>query len=316
MKVSVIVPVYNGENYLKERVGNLLNQTLDEIEIIFINDASTDGTLSLLELAKNQFQDRVRVLSQTENHGPGVARNLGLSVATGDYIGFYDADDVVDITMYEKLYNKAMENDADIVDCAFFRESQNKALRHFTEDIVGEISNEKKSAILLGGFVVTKIFRRELLFEPPVHFREEYGLEDMDFLMGLIAKAKRFNFVEDVLYVYKDSGDSLSKEMDFFKYYKNHVSAMAGIYETLSPLDDYKEYQDAAEICMATLYTNVLPTFDMVKGKLPENIISEMKDALEGLRKQTIQKSVVNNPYFETGLDEDAKKVFIQEEKK
>ena len=103
MKVSVIVPVYNAEKYLIERVGNLLNQTLDEIEIIFIDDASTDGTLSILEAAKNQFPNRVRVLSHKENKGPGAARNMGLAVASGEYIGFYDADDVIDVTMYEYL---------------------------------------------------------------------------------------------------------------------------------------------------------------------------------------------------------------------
>ncbi len=317
MKVSVIVPVYNAQSFLTERVGNLLNQTLDEIEIIFIDDASTDGTLSILEAAKNQFPNRVRVLSHKENKGPGAARNLGLAVASGDYIGFYDADDVVDVTMYEKLYNKAKENDADIVDCAFYRESQGKALRHFTEDIVGEISDAQKSVMLQGGFCVTKIFKRSLILDGPVGptlFREEYGLEDMDYLMGLIARAKVFNYVEDVLYVYKDSGDSLSKEQDFFKYYRNHTSAMLGIYETLSPLPNYPALQDGAEICMGVMYTNVKPTFERVRGKVEESVLAELEKGLSTLRQTCIKKPLSQNPFFESGMDKEARELILSEE--
>ena len=314
MKVSVIVPVYNGEKFLTERVGNLLNQTLDDMEIIFVNDASTDGTLSVLEAAKNQFPNRVRVLSHTENKGPGAARNMGLAVAKGDYIGFYDVDDVVDVTMYEKLYNKALENDADIVDCAFYRESQQKALRHFTEDIVGEISDAQKSVMLQGGFCVTKIFKSSLIFDGPTLFREEYGLEDMDFLMGLIARAKTFNYVEDVLYVYKDSGDSLSKEQEFFKYYRNHTSAMLGIYETLSPMENYAVFQDAAEICMAVMYTNVKPTFDKVRGKVDETILAQLEQGLETLWTTCIRNKISENPYFESGLSAGARELILKKE--
>ena len=317
MKVSVIVPVYNAEKYLTERVGNLLNQTLDEIEIIFIDDASTDGTLSVLEEAKNQFPNRVRVLSHKENKGPGAARNMGLAVASGEYIGFYDADDVIDVTMYEKLYNKAKENDADIVDCAFYRESQQRALRHFTEDIVGEISDAQKAVMLQGGFCVTKIFKRSLILDGtngPALFREEYGLEDMDYLMGLIARAKIFNYVEDVLYVYKDSGNSLSKEQEFFKYYRNHTSAMLGIYETLSPLPNYAALQDAAEICMGVMYTNVKPTFAKVRGKVDDAILNELENSLETLYQTCINKPLSKNPYFETGMDGDARALIISKE--
>ncbi len=314
MKVSVIVPVYNGEKYLTERVGNLLNQTLDDMEIIFVNDASTDGTLAVLEAAKNQFPSRVRVLSHTENKGPGAARNLGLAVAKGDYIGFYDVDDVVDVTMYEKLYNKAIENDADIVDCAFYRESQQKALRHFTEDIVGEISDAQKAVMLQGGFCVTKIFKSSLILDGPTLFREEYGLEDMDFLMGLIARAKRFNYVEDILYVYKDSEESLSKEQEFFRYYRNHTSAMLGIYETLSPLSNYPKLQDAAEICMSVMYTNVKPTFEKVKGRVDDAILEEMEKGLQTLKQKCINKPLVTNPFFETGVSPEAKKLLRAEE--
>jgi glycosyltransferase involved in cell wall biosynthesis len=317
VKVSIIVPVYNAGKTLIERVGNLLNQTLSDIEIIFINDASTDNTLAILESAKNQFPDRVRVLSLKENKGPGAARNAGLSVATGDYIGFCDSDDIVDSTMYEKLYNKAMENNADIVDCAFYRESQSKAFRHFTNDIVGEISAKQKSIILQGGFCVTKIFKRSLIYNDqnePTLFREEYGLEDMDYLMGLIARAKIFHYVEDILYIYKDSDNSLSKEQDFFKYYRNHASAMLGIYDTLSSLPNYSDFQDAAEICMATMYINIKEALEKMHGKINDTVLQEMENGIESMKKQCIQKPISKNPYFTSGLSENGRTLILKEE--
>ena len=153
-----------------------------------------------------------------------------------------------------------------------------------------------------------------MILDGPTLFREEYGLEDMDFLMGLIARAKIFNYVEDILYVYKDSGDSLSKEQEFFKYYRNHTSAMLGIYETLSKFPNYPALQDAAEICMSVMYTNVKPTFEKVRGKVDEAILTELEQGLSILKQTCIKKSLVHNPYFESGVSATAKELLRLEE--
>ncbi len=274
MKISVIVPVYNAENTIINCLGNLLNQTFSDMEIILVDDASTDGTPKILQDAKNQFPDKVRVFRQEKNHGPGAARNVGLEVATGDYIGFVDADDVVDVTMYEKLYNAAISmgatdagaaldpasaSGADISDCAFFRESQNQALLHFDKSFCGLLDNEKKSGLIAsGGFTVTKLFRRSMIENIGLRFRPEYGLEDMDFLIRALAEAKTIAATDEVLYIYKDSNASLSKEMDFGKYYQNHIGALTGIYEHMHGLPDYAALQAACEYAMIALYSNIL----------------------------------------------------------
>ena len=106
-KVSVIVPVYNAEKTLTDCLGNLVHQTLEDIELILVNDASTDGSLEILLSCERQFPDKVLLINSSENLGAGGARNLALDMAQGEYVGFVDADDMVDSHMYEKLYTAA-----------------------------------------------------------------------------------------------------------------------------------------------------------------------------------------------------------------
>lgn len=309
--VSVIVPVFNAQDTIVRCLGNLLNQTLADIEILLIDDASTDNTLSILKDAQNQFPEKVRLFCQDTNHGPGAARNIGLRAAAGDYIGFVDADDMVDTSMYEKLFKKAKETGADITDCAFFRESQDRALIQFTEDMRGPVDGKKKADAMIGGFTVTKLFRRELLQAPPLYFREEYGLEDMDFLMAAIARAETLAAVDEILYVYKDSGNSLSKELDFDKYIHNHLTAMTGIFEALSSREDYAELQDAAEICMTTLFTNNLSMIKLQrkKNRISKELLSKLQKEMTGIYFSCVKKNITKNPYFENRLGDEAKKM-------
>lgn len=115
IKVSVIVPVYNVEKYLKEAMDCIINQTLKEIEIICVDDGSTDSSLDIL----NKYADkdnRIIILEQ-ENQGAGVARNTGLDIARGEYLSFLDPDDFFELTLLEEFYEKAISCDADIVVC-------------------------------------------------------------------------------------------------------------------------------------------------------------------------------------------------------
>ncbi|MCU6762675.1 Chondroitin polymerase [uncultured Roseburia sp.] len=118
-KVSIIVPTYNVENYLVECMESLVNQTLTDIEIICINDGSTDGSLEILK-AYAQKDSRI-VLIDKENGGYGIGMNIGLDKASGQYIGIVEPDDFVPINMYQDLYNKASENDLDFVKADFYR---------------------------------------------------------------------------------------------------------------------------------------------------------------------------------------------------
>ena len=153
-----------------------------------MDDASVDGTLSILGACEREFPEKVRLFRQMKNAGPGVARNLALKNARGSWIGFVDADDMVDVSMYEKLYKEAVRTDADIVDAAFYREAKDLALQQITPDMAGKLTAEKKSLLIAsGGYTVSKLFRKDLLLSMSDLFRPVYMLEDMDFLIEAVA---------------------------------------------------------------------------------------------------------------------------------
>ena len=119
-KISIIIPVYNVEKYLKQCLDNVVNQTLKDIEIICIDDCSSDNSLNILkEYAKND--NRIKIIEQKVNQGQGVARNEAIKIAEGEYIGFVDPDDWIELDMYEKMYNKSKEFGTDITLCNFER---------------------------------------------------------------------------------------------------------------------------------------------------------------------------------------------------
>ena len=118
-KVSIVIPTYNVENYLHECMESVVNQTLRDIEIICINDGSTDGSLEILR--KYADRDERVILKDKKNEGYGVGMNTGMDIATGEYIGIVEPDDFVPLTMYEDLYNIAKENELDFVKADFYR---------------------------------------------------------------------------------------------------------------------------------------------------------------------------------------------------
>ena len=116
VKVSVIVPAYNAGDTLEKCINSILAQTLDEIEIIIVNDGSTDGTYEIISEYERKYPDKI-VGIHKENAGVSAARNDGLDAAKGTYIGFVDADDTIEPMMYELLYTKAQNTNAGLVQC-------------------------------------------------------------------------------------------------------------------------------------------------------------------------------------------------------
>ncbi len=182
-KVSVIVPVYNVEKYLKRCLDSLIGQTLNDIDIICINDGSKDSSLQILE-EYAQKDSRIVIYNQ-ENSGLSVARNTGLEHASGEYIGFVDSDDWVDLDFYEKLYNSAKKNDADIAVADFIREHPNKKPKRLNikeEKIY--ITPEDKFMICKvhrEGCVWNKIYRTEFIRSIDLKFVPKMYYEDRDF---------------------------------------------------------------------------------------------------------------------------------------
>lgn len=128
--ISVIVPCYNVEKYIDRCLDSLVSQTVgqDKLEIILVNDASTDNTLSLLEKWESRYPDNIMVVTYDTNIRQGGARNVGLSYAQGEYIGFVDSDDWIEPRMYELLLKGIEESGCDISRCKYLRDNGKKSL--------------------------------------------------------------------------------------------------------------------------------------------------------------------------------------------
>lgn len=256
-KVSVIVAAYNAHDTLARCLGSLVNQTLEDIEIVVVNDASTDDTWEIMQRCEAQFPDKVVIINGTENRGPGGAKNQGLDAATGEYIGFCDSDDYADSSMFEKLYRRAVEKDADIAECGFFIEASNASTITTTDDIEGELDTEKRKKLLRrGGYLWNKIYKRELFNDPPIRMRPCVStLSDNEILKYMYLKAGNIWTVKEVLYFYSDTPGAATKVTDLEKYYKSIYGVMEATYDVLSPLDNYKDVVETIEYLQMVWYS-------------------------------------------------------------
>lgn len=300
MKVSVIVPVYNGEKTLTACLGNLMYQTLEDMKLILVNDASTDGSLRIMQDCQKLSSKKVKIIDSKNNKGPGGARNLGIQKAEGQYIGFVDCDDVVDLMMYEKLYKKAVEDNYDIVDCGFINEKTKQAIIYTSDDLTGELNSEKRSKLIAsGGYLWSKIFRRVCLQNVErCTFREKAILEDADVLTYLYATVKSIGNVKEVLYkyVYNCENISESNTSNPEKYHKNIVAAIKAIYDKVSDLENYAEIQKAVEYEMIQMY--LYGIINCLKNRGQEGFHADIGlEELQNLKQQIISIEYKQNPY-------------------
>ena len=218
--VSVVIPVYNVEKYLKECLDSVCNQTLANIEIICVNDGSTDGSLDILnEYAKKD--DRIKIISQS-NRGLGASRNRGLKEASGKYVYFLDSDDYIDLTCLEKLVSNAVSNDSDVVLFKFqnvddFKNLHKRGVDFKIDDIFGEIDYDnftftykdvRRHVMNSAYSACLKLYRRE--FINPMEFPEGIPFEDVPVHVEVMLSAKRISFVPEFLYNYRSNPNSIS----------------------------------------------------------------------------------------------------------
>lgn len=258
-KVSIIVPAYNAHNTLARCLGSLVHQTLEDIEIIVVNDASTDDTWQIMQECERQFPEKVIIVDGGVNRGSGGARNQGFDLASGEYIGLVDSDDYVVPNMFELLYNKAKEGDYDMVDSGFYSQARDKATLYTGDNVSGFLDDEKRRILIAsGGYLVTRIFRNELWNEPKVRMREKVRcLEDTEILIYMFLRAKSIGNVKEVLYNYCDNAGSATKTMDLQMYFDSIYGAMEAIYELCHEMPEYGEpgTKGAIEYAITNLYS-------------------------------------------------------------
>lgn len=222
-KVSIIIPVYNAALYIQDCLNSVLSGDLKDIEVITVNDGSSDNSLEILEEYNRKYG--VIVVDQ-QNAGPSKARNAALDIASGEYVGFVDADDWVEPQMYSKMYNTAKDTNADIVFCNIYRNSDLKMRKYLPTGIYERdrihreiypmlISNidENSGFTTLRGAVWPRIFRRDLLEHNHIRFDEQLVYnEDGAFCIEATLYATRYVYLgDDYLYHNRYVPGSLTK---------------------------------------------------------------------------------------------------------
>ena len=252
VKVSVIVPVYNVERYLGECLESIINQSLRDIEIVCVNDGSTDDSLSILE-SYAELDDRIRIISQ-ENQGAGVSRNIGLDNINGDYVYFMDSDDFLELYALEELYNIAIEKSLDFV--VFKLINLNDETNEFFTTLYYEMSeigdlvednvfNHNDLGDLIFKFPVSpvnKLYNRDFINRIDARFPEGLIFEDNVFFWEVLFNAERIYFAQKYFYNRRRHVKSItgSASLNFVDTLEIH-NLIFEIFKKHNQFDKYKE---------------------------------------------------------------------------
>lgn len=229
IKISLIIPVYNCEKYLENCLESVMKQDLAGIEVIIINDGSEDNSLEIVEGYKSRFKN-ISIINQ-ENKGQGAARNLGIKIAKGEYIGFIDADDYIEPNMISSMYYKAKDNDYDIVTCGtkivsedgdIIKEIRIAESEKLTseEAIIRTIKGENTFAVW------NKIFKRKFFIENNIFFKEGCYYEDIYVIIKAFSCAKSIYNFKKSFYYYVQHTKSTTKQKKI-KYYNDLLMEVA-----------------------------------------------------------------------------------------
>lgn len=224
-KISIIVPVYNREKQIQRCIDSLVNQTYENIQIILVNDGSKDRSKEIIDMNQKKHPDKI-IAIHTENQGVSMARNEGIQVAQGDYIGFVDSDDYVDKEMFCKLIEKAEQDDYDMVACNTWALYPKKKV--LIDSSIHD--HQSTSQLLISAYAVlwNKIYKRELI--QSLRFKKDVWYEDVLFLYEVYPHLKKVGRVEEALYYYVQNEGSIT-------YTYNEK-----LYQLIENMDDILQY--------------------------------------------------------------------------
>lgn len=291
VKVSVILPVYNVEKYIGKCLDSLINQTLKEVQIICVDDGSTDGSLKIVEEYSKKC-DRIVVVKQ-ENGGAGAARNNGMKYATGEYLSFLDSDDFFEPNMLETAYNKAKADSADMVvfnSDQYYEDSDeykkvNWVVRYgkippYTPFKHRQMTDNVFKVFV--GWAWDKLFLKEFVDKHNLKFQEQRTSNDMLFVFSAVVLAKRITVVPKeniLLHQRRNNQSSLSNTRE--KSWQCFYNALTALRQRLVDENIYKELEQdyinyALHFSLWNLNTLSEPTYSMLKEKLLNEWFEEL----------------------------------------
>lgn len=285
-KVSVILPIYNVGKYLRKSLDSLINQTLQEIEIICIDDGSTDDSYDILEEYKLK-DSRIKVVHKS-NKGTGAARNDGLRLATGECIGFVDPDDWVKPNMFERLYKEIKEKNLDIIMCMpdgyDERNAVNAPFPYFVDENFKNIIDDRVfnwrdlSPFRYPMCVWNKLYTKELFDKNHIDFAEGLDFEDHKVIFGTLLTAERMYFIREKLYVYRYNREG-SVLSDNNRRLIDHIKIF-DIVEQL--MKDTNTYEPLRQDFLWYKIHNILYYYSMIKDEFKaeyyKNMVQSIKD--------------------------------------
>jgi len=286
MKISVIIAAYNVEKYIEKCLESIISQTYKDLEIIVVNDGSTDNTLNLIKnFSKN---DKRIVVIDKPNGGLSSARNAGLEIVTGDYIGFVDGDDYIKEEMYEKLYEISNENQCDIAVCGYIRKYSNREVLSNTKEIIHystqgaleELISSKK----LHDYAWNKLYKTELFEDVRYPIGKMY--EDVFTTYKLFFKANRVVYLDEPLYYYIQRDGSILRK-GFSEKQFDQIDALEEIKEFLRERQ-ITMYDEALEARLLNVKCRML--FDISAGNAI-NKTTLHKETAKALAKSILKKS-------------------------
>lgn len=212
-KISIIIPVYNCEKYIHETINSILNQTYKNVELILVNDGSTDNSYKICEEYKENTN--VKILNQT-NFGAPAARNKGLENATGEYIMFFDSDDILKSDAIEKMVNKIEKEKSDLVIGEVININEDGCeLNKKRNYPVVNVKNNAQSIFLVDPFPGNKLYKANIIKEHSISFGNVRIGQDLNFYLKYCIYVKKASFIEDIVSKYRIVSTGISKTYSF-----------------------------------------------------------------------------------------------------
>ncbi len=274
-KVSVIVPIYNVEKYLEKCINSLLSQTLEDIQIILVNDGSKDNSGNIAREYEKNNKNRI-IYVEKENGGLSDARNYGLKYATGDFIAFLDSDDYIEKNAYEKMYNKAIEENADYVECDFIWEFPNK----IRVDKQYPYKNKKEMLSFVRVVAWNKLIKSQLITDNNLEFPKGLRYEDVEFTYKLIPFVNKFAYVDKPFIHYVQREGSIANVQN--ERTAEIFTVLDNVIEFYKKNNIYEEYRDELEYNYARyLLCSSLKRMCKIKDKtIREKLLTESWERL------------------------------------
>lgn len=304
-KVSIVMPVYGVEQYIDKCLYTCVNQTLKDIEIIVVNDGTKDNSQEIID--KYAAKDSRIIAIKKENGGQASARNLGISLATGDFIGFVDSDDSIELDMYEKLYNEAIKTDSDIVVANYYIVKDDVK----TEDnaIFLETDDVNKNYIFSQPAPWNKLYKRNLWIDNSMEFAQGMIYEDYAVIPAFALYTNRIAFINDCVYNYLVREGSTMNQFKFNPKFKDIIPASQTLLDNISFTDRYREEFEYV------IFRNTIRDNYFKLRKIPEamSILSDMIDWFkvnfpnwkknpyirnEGFRYMLYSKLIINKQFW------------------